>query len=202
MKKSLLMVLLGSIFLLNTSPVFAGDNGGTYLKVGAGVFVLEDSAFEIEDIDFGDLTFETGYNLHGAVGTKFSNGLAVELELAYKDTDTDQYELAGMAVDIEGEISITTLMVNGIYNLDNSTLFTPYAGLGIGIGWIESGGVDNTNFAFQVLAGVETEISSNLSLLTGYRYLTVGEFEDNLYGYDLALDIDTHNFEAAIKYTF
>lgn len=203
-----------------------------YVKAGAGFFNLEDEGLEFEyqgqEYDVAEISFDGGFNVHAAVGANLTNSLAVELEFGYNSADADKLtgkdfsyrgnSISGIDQSLDNDVSIKTLMVNGLYNLKNSSSFTPYAGVGIGFGWIdlESNGGDysETNFAFQLLAGVEVELTNSLALTTGYRYLDAGEISgtgsylvtdgvnyaagDGEYSFGLT----SHNFEAGLKYSF
>lgn len=225
------IAVIGLLVFLNPATVFAGDS--VYVKAGAGFFNLEDAGtdfnFQGSDYDVGDVSFDGGYNLNAAVGNSFANGMAIELEFSYNKADADKLEgrefsVKGLPVRSHDEdlrnsdVSIKTLMVNGLYNYKNSSAFTPYAGAGIGFGWINVDGkttdFSETNFAFQILAGVEYALTDNLALSTGYRYLNAGEISDtgtitvSAAGLTVdhtdkySLDLDSHNFEAGIKYSF
>ena len=227
------IALIGLLIFLNPVTVFAGND--MYVKAGAGFFNLEDSDvglnYQGTDNHIGGVNFDGGFNLHAAIGKYFDNGLAVELEYGYNQTDADKFEgrefvSEGISFisyddDLNYKTSINTLMVNGIYNLENSSSFTPYAGIGIGLGWVnidsDYNDLSGTNFAFQLLAGIAIDLTDQIALTTGYRYLDAGEVtkDDSFTVYDrgtgallgsgegeYSTDLQSHNFEAAIKYSF
>jgi opacity protein-like surface antigen len=229
------IVLIGLMFLLNPMVVSAQEavvKKGAYVKAGAGFFGINDAdlAFNYQGTDYeiGKIENDMGFNLHTAVGKTFSNGAAIELEFGYNESDADKFRgedfsAGGVTVhtfdaELDAETSISTLMVNGLYNLKNSSIVTPYAGVGIGIGWAEiegsRGEASGTNFAFQVLAGIDIALTDRLSLLTGYRYLDAGEISEDGAFYltdgryiaaadgEYSFDLQSHNFEAGLKYSF
>lgn len=81
-------------------------------------------------------------------------------------------------------------MVNGYYDFDIESAFTPYVGGGIGIANVSINDLavlgipladdDDTVFAYQFGAGVGYEISPTLTLTADYRYFATadGEFTD------------------------
>lgn len=82
----------------------------------------------------------------------------------------------------EGQVQTWALMANAWFDLGNSTNFTPYVGGGIGyaISKFDGGavysGVDG-NFAWQLGAGVNVEVSDSTSIGLGYRYFDAGDVE-------------------------
>ena len=215
------IALIGLIIFLNPVTVFAGD--GLYVKAGAGFFNLQDSNVEFEtqgiNLSVGRRTFDEGFNIHAAIGKNFTNGFAVELEYGYNEAERDKKEVFNLDKDVfevtnsYGAASIKTLMINGLYNYENSSSFTPYAGVGLGLGFVELSNEqskahnthqnNDTNFAFQFLAGLEYALTDNLALISGYRYLNAGEVTQKYLDFaEVSLDLESHNFESAIKYSF
>lgn len=240
--KFVLMLLIGTIFLFDVSTGYTDDvlnkkivddKKGFYMKGGMGVTQLENYKviFSDDEGDFhqGDEKYKEGFTLNGGIGKEFKNGVAVELELNYQKSDADhfgarEFTYKGITYEkgepfFDGDTSIKTLMVNLIYNLKNSSVFTPYIGVGSGIAWIDIqtnaistfGKLSETNLSYQALAGVETEIDKNFSVLTGYRYLDAGEIglKDGIsltgLGFFPGLitrKLKSHSVEVAIKYSF
>ena len=217
MKRFIISICL--LVLLNPVTVFAVDN--LYVKAGAGFFNLQDKELKFhtqgKTFDAGERSFYTGFNLHAAIGKSFANGFAVELEYGYNEAERYEKEVAVGDVFVTsasyGTASIKTLMINGLFNLENSSSFTPYAGIGLGLGFVELGNeqskahnphnLTDTNIAFQILAGVEVELSENFALISGYRYLNAGEVTQRyLDDAKVSLDMESHNFETGIKYSF
>jgi opacity protein-like surface antigen len=100
-----------------------------------------------------------------------------------------------------GKVSSLAVLANGYVDLGTWNGLTPYLGAGVGFasikasgftdtGWSQSAAVANapvfssypvyysdktkTNFAWAVMAGVGYDVSSNLKLELGYRYLNMG----------------------------
>ena len=215
------IALIGLMVLLNPVTAFAVDN--LYVKAGAGFFNLQDAELKFDvpgaEFDAGERTSDMGFNLHAAIGKNFAGGFAVELEYGYNEAKRDKKEVVDDVTDTfiytnaYGEASIKTLMINGLYNLENSSSFTPYAGIGLGLGFVELSNEQSfhhnthnntdTNFAFQLLAGVEVELSENFALISGYRYLNAGEVTQTYLDVEsVSLDMNSHNFETSIKYSF
>jgi len=207
MKKFIALISL--VLLFGSSQAFADDH---YFKVGAGLSFVADSdldlGFDAADITVGKVSSNAGFALHTALGTSFKNGSAIELEYGFKKTSLDEVTRGSASFDMDGNIKVNTLMVNGLYNYKNSSFLTPYAGLGIGIAWVNGSDdtddpdVSNTNFGFQLLAGISTEVEEGIDLSLGYRWLNAGSISEDVSLGTASMDIDTHSFEAGIKYSF
>ncbi len=212
------------------------DKKGFYVKGGVGVTILEDYKVSFENevgkFHFADEINKEGFTLNAAIGKEFENGFAAELELNYQESDADQFVTKEFVYEglkqnfkdplFDGRTSIQTFMINGLYNLKNRTQFTPYVGAGVGIAWIDIqvndvtsyGKTSETNLAYQALAGIETEITKDFSILTGYRYLYAGEvtlvdgvridtgFSFTNIGAEITREVQSHSVEVALKYSF
>ncbi|HGJ5876132.1 MAG TPA: outer membrane protein [Arsenophonus sp.] len=115
------------------------------------------------------------------------------------------------------QTNTNTLMVNAIYDLENSTQITPYVLAGVGVAQnnrtanvsvhnqqnntkLLSGKKTNYNFAWSLDAGAKYDINSNLALDLSYRYINArktktnlgpinmkGNLESRLHSYDIML---------------
>ncbi len=88
------------------------------------------------------------------------------------------------------DVKAHTFMVNGFYDINLDTFFTPYIGGGIGLGYLStnyalaasnnntivhnSRSGDDWNFVWNVGGGVAFPLSENISLDFGYRYVDLG----------------------------
>lgn len=216
--------LIFLLVLLLPVQVFAGHD--VYIKGNVGIFMLSDSALNFErdyygdDADIGNIISNTGLGLSAAIG-KSSGNFDFELEFAYREADL--YNFEGKVFNLDGEdfifpnkdlngsLEMKTLMANVIYNFDNTTIITPYLGAGLGAAWIDVDIFDDTQFAYQFLAGLEAAVFENTSILFGYRYLGVRDIEEETtrgmegHGYYSGEDsatIDSHNLELGLKYSF
>jgi len=208
------------IVLLLPVQVFAGDR---YIKGNIGIFSLEDStlnlASEDNDVDIGDVSSDTGFGINAAIGKSFANGFDLELEYGFKTADLDEAtpsdevaEYTGdFEVDVDGNVDIHSLMANAIYNFKSGASITPYAGAGIGLGFVnidldDAGDISDTVFAYQLMAGVAFNVSNNMDILAGYRYFGTSDITEDgtFYGYDVegSATVDSHNFEVGLKYSF
>lgn len=207
MKKFFLVTFIVAIIF--PQSVFAED--GIYLKGSVGLFSLDDSNFEFKDdvghFDIGDFESKIGFGLSTAIGKSFTSGFDLELEYAYKEAKLDKFSSNHPAqipdVVLDSSIQINSLMSNAIYNFRNASVITPYVGAGIGVAWIDIEDFSDTEFAYQLLAGVALSVSKNTSITAGYRYFASKDISDNeINGSEESLSIDSHNFELGLKYSF
>jgi len=87
------------------------------------------------------------------------------------------YDFVGPRVEIEGvhrsnkvggnSIGQTAVMANVLYDFFPTSTFTPMLGVGAGVSFIEGG---NTEFAYQVIAGMGINLSDNFRINIGPRY--------------------------------
>lgn len=240
--KSILVVL----FLMVPSQVLAEDGfylkgGGGVFSLGESNFEFND--IEGREYKLGNLTAHEGFSLSTSIGKSFGN-FDYEIEYAFKKANYNDFEGKSFEIpedvrearnldpnknsivpfhravdsfEIAASIDIQTLMLNGIYNINNKTMFTPYAGVGFGVAFVDIDGDDGawdmgeTLFAYQVLAGLSVDVWKKLSILGQYRYLGMGDVTNKvniseLLAYPLqgeeSLKVNSHSYEIAFKYSF
>jgi opacity protein-like surface antigen len=129
------------------------------------------------------------------------------------------------------KFDIQTLFLNFFYDFDTGTPFTPYIGYGVGAAFIKAKGSmkvsysnnepgfdgsasnSQSNFAFNLAAGIGYDFNENLTFDLGYRYLDLGKVDTGtirydspspdapeFYKYDATLS--THEVLLAVRYTF
>jgi len=193
-----------------------------YVGLFGGILIPEDAdvdwdyiGIESADVDLDNswtLGLKFGYILPQA------NWMAVELEYNYQgDQDFDEYlgtydldlNTLGfyndVAVSVDGDLSSHNLMANLIFRYPEGRIH-PYVGGGIGVsfgslevkGNVESLGSatlvddDDTAFAWQLMAGVNFEITPTVSADFTYKYFNSDYEFDADYGLG-SLDVDTSN---------
>jgi len=126
----------------------------------------------------------------------------VEGEIGYRMFDLDEFTIGGVPIPIDGDVSVITFMANGYYDFDmgNSPL-SPYVGLGLGLVYAEvefsspffgSFKDDDTEGAYQVMAGIGYEISPTTVLTAGYRFFSIFESDP----------IMVHDFSVGARFMF
>lgn len=147
--------------------------------------------------DVNDTDTDAGFGGALAFGREFGQ-FRVEGELAYQGADID--EINSVTVD-DGDYDLTTVMVNGYYELPVYDAFSVYAMAGVGIAKLSvdtgDGILDDSDQAFAYKAGVgmtynfTDEIAADL----GYEYLGVADT-------DIADSFTGHNIVGSVRFKF
>jgi OmpA-OmpF porin, OOP family len=181
-------------------PFYVGASGGASLPRESD---LESGAFNVEakqDIGWlGLINF----------GHEYGYGLRTELEFGYRKNDLDTVGGANAS----GDVNVFTGMVNVLYDLDVPWRIVPYVGAGIGAARVKANGaapvstttIDDTDtgFAYQVMAGVEYAVTSQLMLNLGYRYFAVPDLTFTAAnGASVETDYASHNVTLGLRYLF
>lgn len=170
MLKSLRIAAFSIAALVSTSLV--ANAGGTYVSGNLGAN-WDDVASPLES--------DTGFVVSGALGTSVKSvpGLRAEVEVAFRTNDVDVY--SGY---IEAEHNTTSVMGNLAYDFNNVGTFRPYVLAGVGFahteGVIENLSIatlESSGFAWQLGAGLNTQVADGVSVGVGYRYFQGPELE-------------------------
>jgi len=154
---------------------------------------------------------DAGYALSFAFGRRHSNTLRSEIEIAVRGNDLVTTTLVGMdsTEQSAGSVNAVSLMKNFIRDFANSSRFTPYAGAGLGLSYIEvdqSDGIfpglqeGQTLFSYQAIGGVATQITSSADFIVEYRFLGTSEVEFDELGQDLVYNTSNLFFGVKLEY--
>ncbi len=213
MKKAfMLSALMGCV----TLPAFANTDDsktGLYVtgKMGASIVQMSGQQFVYSGFaEAGDNgtkngdSHRTGVFGGGlALGYDFANQFDIpvraELEFIARDKANATYNIRNrvrngvtQTRDIKNQVKLNTLMVNGYYDIKNSSDFTPFVSVGLGYAAVDfkttrvdvnnpgtSENYTNThtanNFAWSVGAGVNYAINEDWDMGLSYRYLDAGK---------------------------
>lgn len=160
------------------TPALAQD-GHWYMGLKGGVDAGPDADVTGLNVPIS-ISTETGAAVLWTVGRDFG-GLRVESELSWRRNDLDQVTGPGGSVSAGGSLRNFAWMVNGIYEVPMTNLFTPFLLGGIGLARIEGEVTsiagydvavddDETSFAYQVGAGVEYLLSKDFAFEVSYRF--------------------------------
>lgn len=149
-----------------------------------------------------------------AVGVSMPTiGGAVRAELEYNINEDAKENMSVGKNGPIGKMKLETqsIMVNAYYDFNTNTAFTPYVGAGIGYAKVKgslsssvlSMDTDDTNFAWQVGAGVAYALNDNVSLDLGYRYTDMGDISKQYSTTnDYKIDVDSHELLLGARYSF
>jgi len=189
----------------------SAQNGG-YFGISGGYTINPD--LRSGDYDYWDF-YEDDIHLDveevPVLGAKLgythprARSLALELEYSYLNPDITN------SVNVEGDVKLNNFMFN-IFTRIPAGIIHPYWGLGFGFcnsdmsaeaaQWL--GGKDATSFAWQLLTGVEIDMTNNLTLDIGYRYFSTElEFENSTeYGHGNHRDVDFRTNMVTLGFKF
>jgi opacity protein-like surface antigen len=146
-----------------------------YVKGFGGATFMQDQDADLYSggtrIVGGDIDFDTGWTLGGAVGADLTDNFALELEYAHRRADVSSFRLDGFRIDADDSRS-DSIMLNALYSMDGmgaNGAWRPYVGGGVGTTslTLNAGGDDlerNWILAYQLIGGVAYDITPNWSL--------------------------------------
>ena len=220
------------IFLLFSQVAFAAPNTGFYMGISGGYVIPQ--AMEISDPDYSahrlDAYLDNGYLLSIKTGwnTPFTRKvMAMEIEYNYINNNFDNDKIVPSPADgyptrLDGNMSIHAVLFNLKARYPEGMIH-PYAGFGLGYAYASIGDITDTaydgsgtyilpgesggGFCWQFLAGVDFDITPNMSFGIGYKYFaaypTVGErdyyYDDHYYA---DLDYMASIITAGLTFTF
>jgi opacity protein-like surface antigen len=209
--KLTISIATGCAMILSLSSI-AYSAEGPYVSGNLGIAIANDS--EVTDSTAPGITLDiesdTGFAIGGAIGYDFGS-TRIEGEVAYQQNDFDKIGVAGLgSVDLTGDTSSLSFLVNGYYDFNNSSAFTPYISGGIGLANVEINDMsiprsglpsvndDDTVFAYQVGVGVGYAVNEEVSIDVKYRYFGTSDLEFDT----TEVEYSSHNLYAGIRVAF
>jgi opacity protein-like surface antigen len=175
--KNITKALLGLGMLAGAAaPALAADAYTPDAPITAsGFYIRGDAGWSWLSTDSDDHSVGV---VGGGVGYQFNDNLRTDLRADW----------AGIGSD---DASFTTVLGNVYFDIPTQTIITPYLGAGLGYGWSDDHGDNDDGAAFGLMAGVEVNLTDNLSADVGYRYRQI-------------LSEDTYDNEALVglRYSF
>jgi len=182
------LLVTAAVLALSAGVAHADYYGSPYLSLGGGWNHSDESDFKSAGVK-DKVEYDEGWLGEAAVGYAWGN-VRAEIEGAYRHNDVDKVKGTG-ASGGTGDFHTWTAMGNVLYDFKNSTPFTPYLGVGVGAAFEDASNIgnafaasttinkDDTQFAYQGIAGVDYWITSKSALGLRYDYLgtTEGKFK-------------------------
>ncbi len=177
-----------------------------------GIPVPAGQAGDVVTFNKPKFEFDPGVRVDVAVGHRFSEALAVELEAGFAENAVNEAKFTGTmnGVGYDQKFSINNVnlwqvpvLVNGIYTFNVSPKLKPFVGAGAGgiYTLVETKGSsrDDFTFAYQGQAGVDYLFTDTLSLGLTYKFLGT---LDHDFGGVRTEPIYTHSILAALTLRF
>ena len=221
-------LLIGTSFLLSSfiAPTFAEEKNDFYLSVGGGMAFPSNTK---GDTTLGgtkyDVEFETDNTGLFSVGFgKAFNDYRIEFNYSQATVESDSFTVTSGGAGVTGSVTpslesdVKSYMIYGYKDFPNETKFTPYLGLGFGIGQFsakdQTATVAGTAYQFQggdesvlsmgLKGGASYEIAKNTSIYSEAMYQRFGEYKISEPGYE-TVNYDSTNFfaiTAGLKFNF
>ncbi|MFN3076697.1 MAG: OmpA family protein [Alphaproteobacteria bacterium] len=201
--------LLAAVVAMMPAVAMAGSSG-VYVGAAGGVDFLNDAKLSGNGVNTKS-SYDMGYVGLGTLGYKYDKGFRVEFEGGYRSNAVDK--LANSTAGVNGRVHTSSIMLNGLYDIDTGTILTPYVGIGVGGAKVDFRGVNPVNnstinksdhlFAYQGILGTSLKVTDAVSLFTDYRYL--GTPDPGLRtGSGVAIDGEygSHNVVLGVRYLF
>ena len=230
--KKMLSLLVAAVLVMGwSSNSFAGN---PYASANIGIVWFDDIEGthvdrDERDDDSFDLVCDSGLTLTGAVGYDFGD-VRAELEIGYQNNDVSEIIDIGAPIDGDspwegtGNISMTTFMLNGYYDIalmeDSGVELFLTAGIGAAYcNFDEVGEKDNDDdigtmnvntWAYQLGAGIAIPVGDGIMVDARYRYFNTGDMTnvDDYDGFDMIsqdpfnFDISSHSALLGLRYNF
>jgi opacity protein-like surface antigen len=178
MKKNAFFIVVCSMLLFSFAA--SGVCGeGRYVSCNIGLSKMRDSDVTFSGMENETLHFESvrGLACGAAIGYGFSNNVRLEAEIAYQKNDLDKTNSKDGDIELYGNSSSTTFLLNGYYDFKNRSAFTPFIGGGIGLATVKvnnfgPGNIDDKDGApaYQATAGIGYALTRQITLDLRYRY--------------------------------
>jgi opacity protein-like surface antigen len=157
--------------LLRVTSVFMA---AAAITVAAGQTIAADAS-DIEEPFLGS------FYVRGDAGWSFldweegsDEGLTAGLGIGYQWSEflrTDaRADWSGPYEDSAVDLETTTLTGNAYIDIPLTTTITPYVGAGVGWGWVDGDGGDDSGLAYSFMVGSGFALTDNVELDAGYRY--------------------------------
>ncbi|MGB8314227.1 MAG: outer membrane beta-barrel protein [Aestuariivirga sp.] len=157
------------------TPQSEGEAMGLYLRGDLGWSFLQWSGGN------DDSALAAG----GGVGYRFNNNMRADVTVDW----AGNYNVAPGA-----DMSTTTVLGNLYFDWANDSAFTPYAGAGLGYGWVNDTPSGNeSGIAYGLAAGVAMKLTDSVDLDVGYR------FRDTMIS---GADPQEHIVSAGVRFNF
>jgi opacity protein-like surface antigen len=150
-----------------------------------------------------DSEWAPSWFIGAGIGYQFTDSLRADITGEYRFASdfnaSDAYDTgpADGTIDgtnnYDGQKEEAVFLVNAYWDLPTHGIMKPYVGAGVGASWIKisdftdtspnplaiglSGSTEQWNFAWALYAGLGFELSQNLTLDVGYRFLYLGDAE-------------------------
>ena len=177
------------IFIWQHLPCY-GENR-TYVSLNAGLLMPKE--MHVDDVRF---SFENSPVGVFALGQRFRDRFRGEVEFSLSKYKVDKAQFEGLTFSPDGDITSISLLVNGYLDFITDGPITPFLTAGVGgsrlsfsdmkvSGQTFGDGESDTDFTYQVGAGIEVALDKQVSIDLKYRYLVIRDDKEELPSHNL-----------------
>jgi len=220
--------LIGSSLLLSSliTPTFAEESKSFYLSVGGGITFPSDSK---TDTILGNTTYDVRFENDNSglfsvgIGKKFSD-YRIEFNHLRATVKSNSFSVTNAGTGVTASITpnlkadYKSFMIYGYKDFPTETKFTPYAGVGLGLGSFSGEnqvatvngttyqlkGADEAVFSFGLKGGASYEIVENTSIYSELMYQNFAPYRADQEGFETVKGDATNIFAvtAGLKFNF
>jgi opacity protein-like surface antigen len=116
--------------------------------------------------------------LGGGLGYQFNDHLRTDARIDYAGIGNSNHDFG-------------SVLGNVYFDIPTGEIFTPYVGAGLGYGWSDDHGDNESGVTYALMAGMEINLTDNISADVGYRFRQI-------------INSDTYTNEALVglRYSF
>ncbi len=201
MKKTLLTVATLAVLAAPISSMANDDS--FYVKGNLGIGMAMDTDIDNmpNAVGTAKMTYDSGFVGSLAAGYDFANPMRLEIELIKQKNDLDITPYGNFYdTSNDGDLKTHSFMLNGFYDVDTGSPWTPF--VGAGIGWskldINDPGFHTSDsddvFTYQFIGGVAYAFNDQWSVDAQYRFMgtsdaTIDDADFNFNSNDLMLGL-------------
>ena len=211
---------LGLAAGLAPSAGYAVDLGlDPYIEYNAGLTIMRNQNLTRANPPglSGSVQSEEGFNVGGAIGTRFLEHFRTEINVGYRQNKTNRIAIQPGNNDGKGKLSMIHVLANAYAEYDFDIGVIPYFGLGAGFGLVQLDSrnkpetlqidSDDNAFLWNVMVGASVPFSDVTSFSLGYRYLMTEDlnFRARITGIgtrQVDSEYDAHEIVFGIRYSF
>ncbi|MCL1985583.1 MAG: outer membrane beta-barrel protein [Betaproteobacteria bacterium] len=220
MKRTILCCMFAAFFAL--PALAAAEVNGVYIAPRFLLGIQNSGDFSRTGVPSGSFgqysqavvggALAAGYNF----APKFDLPIRAELEYALRTNSSDSKD--GAWLSTKHTMNISTLFLNGYFDINTGTPLTPYVGAGLGMafnytgvtaramgpGYSSNVYVDDrsTSFAWNVGLGLSYAFTENIAADLGYRFIGAGYRELSEWNMKVGSSPYINEFYAGARFTF
>jgi outer membrane protein OmpA-like peptidoglycan-associated protein len=202
-------ILLGTVVALMLPTAAMAGNEGFYVGGAGGVNWARDAKFTAP-LGAGSTKFDYDRGWVGSLSAGYETALGLRTELEVNHRWGNEIDSTSPASTATGKVRSTGIMGNILYDIHTGTPFTPYLGIGAGAARIKhdvrlgAASASDTDwaFAYQGIAGVAYNVTSNLALTADYRYFAAHKPKFEIAGTSIEGQYRNHSVMVGLRWSF